>query len=228
MDVHPKTSLFEICPAKSVLLHERLARIAISFLIGGFYVFLCFLLMPYDSALLLGGLMLGYLIPPAGKESIVPLGIALGFPWWLIAFSIGLMDVLAGLFMALNCDVAVRIPLLGRWILRFLEKGNDFVSKRPWLEKFYFSGVVLFVMFPLQGSGGIGGSLVGWMIGMSPGRTLLAITIGAFLGCTLIAIGSQVIRDLILENAVVGTIVLVVVIAILATSYSFYRWKNRR
>jgi len=227
MDIPLKTSLFEICPAKGVPLSERLIRIAIPFVIGGFYILLCFLFMPSDSALLLGGLMLGYLVPPAGKESIVPLGIALGFPWWLIAFSIGLMDVLAGIFMALNCDVAVKIPLLGRWIRRFLEKGNDFVRKRPWLEKFYFSGVVLFVMFPLQGSGGIGGSLVGWMIGLSPGRTLLAITIGAFLGCTLVAIGSQAIRDLLLSNPVAGILALVAVIATLVISYSFYRWKIR-
>lgn len=227
MDIPLKNSLFDICPAKSVPPIERLLRITIPFAIGGFYILLCFLFMPYESALLLGGLMLGYLVPPAGKESIVPLGIALGIPWWLIAFSIGLMDVLAGIFMALNCDVAVKIPLLGRWIRRFLEKGNEFVSKRPWLEKFYFSGVVLFVMFPLQGSGGIGGSLVGWMIGLSPGRTLLAITIGAFLGCILIALGSQVIKDLLLSDLPAGIVVLVAVIAILAISYSVYRWKIR-
>jgi uncharacterized membrane protein len=227
MDIPLKNSLFDICPAKRVPLTERLLRIAVPFVIGGFYILLCFLFMPYESALLLGGLMLGYLVPPAGKESIVPLGIALGIPWWLIAFSIGLMDVLAGIFMALNCDVAVKIPLLGRWIRRFLEKGNEFVSKRPWLEKFYFSGVVLFVMFPLQGSGGIGGSLVGWMIGLSPGRTLLAITIGAFLGCILIALGSQVIKDLLLSDLPAGIVVLVAVIAIFIISYSVYRWKIR-
>ncbi len=228
MDLPPKTSLFEICPAKAVPLHERLVRFAIPFVIGGFYILLCFLLMPYESALLLGGLMLAYLVPPAGKESIVPLGVALGFPWWLIAFSIGLMDVLAGIFMALNFDVALRIPLLGQWISKILQKGNDFVRRRPWLEKFCFFGVVLFVMFPLQGSGGIGGSLVGWMAGLSPARTLLAITIGAFLGCSVIATGSQAIKGLLLSNHEAGVIALAGVVAVFVLSYLAYRWKVKR
>lgn len=141
MDVPLKTSLFEICPSKEVLLYETLIRIAIPFVIGGFYILLCLLFMPYDSALLPGGLMMGCLV--------------------------------------------------------------------------------------LQGSSGIGGSLVVWMNGLSSGRTLLAITIGAFPGCTLIAIGSQVIRDLLLSNPVAGIVAPVAVIAIFVISYSFYRWENQ-
>ena len=223
MSIPVKTSPLEICPVRGVPLRERLLRLFAPFLIGGFYILLLFLFLPSESALLVGGLMLAYLVPPAGKESIVPLGIALGIPWWLITFSIGLMDVLAGIFMALNCDVAFKIPLLGRWIAHFLEKGNEFVSRRPWLERFYFTGVVLFVMFPLQGSGGIGGSLVGWMIGLSPARTLLAITIGAFLGCAAIALGSQAIKEIFLLNVTAGIAAIVIVVAVLILSYALYR-----
>ncbi|MEM2124220.1 MAG: hypothetical protein QXL43_02655, partial [Methanolinea sp.] len=104
MDIPLRSTIPEVCPVWGVPLPGRLVRVAIPFAIGGSYISLCFLLMPRESALLLGGLMLAYLVPPAGKESIVPLGIALGLPWWLVAFSIGLMDVLAGIFMALNCD----------------------------------------------------------------------------------------------------------------------------
>lgn len=218
----------EISPAVQLTLPARIFRIILPFLIGGCYFGVCLLLLPYETALLLGGLMLTYLVPPAGKESVIPIGIALGLPWWLMAFSIALMDVLAGIFMGLNFGLALKIPLLGRWIQHFMDRGGAFVRARPWLERFYFTGVVLFVMFPLQGSGGVGGTLVGWIIGLSAGRTLLAITIGALLGCTLIALGSQVIKDLILANLQTGLCVLAALLVSLAAAYILYRKRWRR
>lgn len=97
---------------------------------------------------------------------MIPIGIAVGLPWWIMAFSIALMDILAGIFMALNFDIALKIPGVGGWIRKFIAGGEDFFAKRPWLERFYFTGVVLFVMFPLRGSGGIGATLVGRMMGL--------------------------------------------------------------
>ncbi len=213
----------DICPYKEISLPERIFRLVLPFLIGGAYFGICLLLLPYETALLLGGLMLAYVFPPAGKESVIPLGIAIGFPWWLMAWSIALMDVLSGIFMALNCDLALKIPMLGKWIQHFMERGGDFVNRRPWLERFYFSGVALFVMFPLQGSGGIGGTLVGRMIGLSAGRTLVAISLGAIAGCTLIAVGAQLIKELIFMNLLAGITVMIAVLAVLAVAYLLYK-----
>lgn len=213
----------DICPVLSVSLPERILRFTLPFLIGGCYFGVCLLLLPHETAFVLGGLMLAYVIPPAGKESVIPLGIAIGIPWWVMTFSIALMDVLAGIFMALNCDLALKVPFLGRWIQHFMDKGGDFVNRRPWLERFYFSGVVLFVMFPLQGSGGVGGTLVGRMIGLSAKKTLLAVTIGAFIGCAAIALGAQAVKDLILANLVAGLAVIVVVLSFMVILYILYR-----
>ncbi|MCU0632479.1 MAG: small multi-drug export protein [Methanolinea sp.] len=223
MPIPARIPNLDICPMLNVSLPERIFRIVFPFLLGGCYFGVCLLFLPRDMALVLGGLMLAYVIPPAGKESVIPIGIAIGFPWWLMTFSIALIDVLAGIFMALNCDMALKIPVLGRWIQHFMDKGGEFINKRPWLERFYFTGVVLFVMFPLQGSGGVGGTLVGRMIGLSPGRTLLAITLGAFTGCAFIGLGAEVIKDLILMNLEIGIAVLVIVLATLATGYLLYR-----
>lgn len=228
MTLPVRIPFLDICPAVRVSLAERIFRLVLPFIIGGCYFGACLLFLPYDAAMLLGGLMLAYIVPPAGKESVIPFGIALGFPWWLMACSIALIDVLAGIFMALNCDLALKIPLLGKWIQHFMEQGGDYVNRRPWLERFYFSGVVIFVMFPLQGSGGIGGTLVGRMIGLSPGRTLFAISLGAMIGCTVIALGAQAIKDLIFMNVQMGIGVLVSVLAFLAIAYLVYRRRLRR
>ncbi len=200
-------------------------RFIFPFILGGLYILLLFLFLPYERALLLSGLMGAYVIPPAGKETILPIGVALGFPWWLIGTSIALLDILAGIFMALNFELAYRIPLLGAWISRFMDHGQAFLSCRPWLKRFYFTGIVLFVMFPFQGSGGIGASLVGRLLGMPSRSVLLAIAIGAFLGCYLIALGAEYVWGLILSQPLLGIGVAIVILGAVIGAYLVYRRK---
>lgn len=222
------TSAFELSPTRKIGIPERIFRILFPFLLGIPYVILLYFALPYEQWLVIGGLMVAYILPPAGKESVIPIGIAVGFPWWMMAFTIALLDILTGIFMALNFDIALKIPGLGGWIRRFIANGEQFFARRPWLERFYFTGVVLFVMFPLQGSGGVGATLVGRMMGLSPVRVLLAITIGAFAGCTIIALGAEAIRELILMNPLIGISVAIVVVAVLIILYAWYRVRVRK
>ena len=69
--------------------------------------------LPAPDFLAMAGLIVAYLLPPAGKETVIPLGIALGIPWWYMAISIAMIDIETGLFMALNFDLAYRLPFLG-------------------------------------------------------------------------------------------------------------------
>ena len=210
---HPLiTSAFELMPTRKIGIPERIFRLALPFLLG----------IPW---LILGGLLIAYIMPPAGKESVIPIGIALGVPWWIMALSIALMDVLSGIFVALNFDIALKIPGVGGWIRKFVAGGEEFFRKRPWMERFYFMGVVLFVMFPLQGSGGIGATLVGRMMGLSPGKVLVAIAIGSLIGCTVIALGAEVIRELFLVDPVLGIAVAAIVVTSLLALYGLYRMR---
>ncbi|MCU0631399.1 MAG: small multi-drug export protein [Methanolinea sp.] len=176
------------------------------------YFFSSFLILPPEKSMILGGLMMIYYIPPAGKESIIPLGIGLGIPWWLMAISLALLDVLTSLFMILNFGIALRIPVLGPWITRFLASGDTFMKHHPWLSRWSVMGVALFVLLPLQGTGGVGATLVGMMTGLSPVKILLAIGIGATIECLVFALGSELIWRLILENLYMGLGIALVVI----------------
>ena len=80
-------------------------------------------------------------------------------------------------------------------------------------------------MFPLQGSGGIGASLVGRLLGMSGRNVLIAITIGAFLGCYLIALGAEFVWDLIIARPLLGIGVAIAVIGTVIAVYLIYRSK---
>jgi uncharacterized membrane protein len=217
------TSAFELMPKRHIGIPERIFRISIPFLLGVPYLLILLFFLPYELWLAHGGLLIAYILPPAGKESVIPIGIALGLPWWLMTISISLMDILAAIFMALNFDIALKIPVVGRWIRKFITNGKEFFGLRPWLGRFSFVGVVMFVMFPLQGSGGIGGTLVGRMMGLSPGKVILAITIGSILGCAAIALGTEYIKHLILADPVLGLAIAAFVIGILGLLYLMYR-----
>jgi uncharacterized membrane protein len=208
--------------------HFAIAYFLLPFLFIGVYVWILYILLPYDEFLLIGGLMLAYLIPPAGKESVIPLGIALGLPWYLVATSVAMLDIATGLFMALNFDLAMRIPLLGPWVGRFMHHGQEFVRQRPWLERLYFVGLAVFVMVPLQGSGGIGASIVGRILGMSKAEVVAAIAIGAFAGSFLLALGFEFLKDILLANLSAGIAVIVAVIAGILIGYLYFSRKGRR
>ncbi|WOF16903.1 small multi-drug export protein [Methanoplanus sp. FWC-SCC4] len=217
------TGFFEgLSPGKKLLLN-----LSAPFILGGAYFSMLFVALPFGMFEKLMGLMVINLIPPAGKESVIPLGIALGIPWWIIASSTAMMDVCAGLFMALNFDLATKIPFLGPWISGFMDSGEAFFKKRPWIERLSEAGLVVFVMVPFQGSGGVGGTLVGRMLGMPKMKVFFSIAIGAFLGSYLIALGFEYVIMLFKTDLMAAVAVVLLVIAIAAAVY-FYRRKSSR
>lgn len=190
------------------------------------YFFSTFLVLPFQGSLLLGGLMLIYYVPPAGKESIIPIGIGLGIPWWIMAVSLALLDVLTSLFMILNFNIALRIPVLGPWISRFLASGDEFMEKHSWISKWSVLGVALFVLLPLQGTGGVGATLVGIITGLSPPKILLAIGCGAMAECLVFALGSEILWHLIMDNLFLGLGAAALAISGLVLIYIlFRRWQ---
>ena len=213
-------------PDRQVPPHFVMAYFLLPFLFIGVYVWILYILVPYDEFLLLGGLMLAYLIPPAGKESVIPLGIALDLPWYLVATSVAMLDIGAALFMAWNFDLAMKIPLLGPWIGRFMHHGEEFVRQRPWLERLYFAGLAIFVMVPLQGSGGIGASIVGRILGMPKAEVVAAVAIGAFIGSFALALGVEFLKDILLANLAAGIAVIIAVAVAILILYLYFRKKK--
>jgi hypothetical protein len=196
------------------LLRNIAVRLMMPFLLAFAFYLGCSLLLPFEKALILGGLLIAYFIPPSGKESIIPLGIVLGIPWPLITVSVVVLDVLTGLFMILNLDFAFRIPLLGPWIARFLAGGRGFLAGKPWLSRWRLPGLALFVMLPFQGTGGTGTPLVGWMMGLAPWEILLAIAVGASVEALIFASGSELIWGLVLSHLNPGLALLLALVFI--------------
>jgi uncharacterized membrane protein len=201
-------------------------RLLIPFLLVGAWYTACFLFLPLEKTLILGGLLIAYMIPPSGKESIIPLGIVLGIHWGVMAASVVVLDVVTGLFMILNLDVAFRIPYLGPWIARFLAWGKDFMAERPWLARWRVPGLAFFVMLPFQGTGGTGSPLVGWMMGLRPSEILLAISIGATVESLFFALGSELVLRLILSHGALGLVAALMIFLLVLLARHLFRQKK--
>jgi len=121
----------------------RTLKLTLPFALVATEVTFLYFFLDYPSFLLVIGLMVAYILPPAGKETVIPAGIFLGIPWWLMAISIMMIDIETALFMGWNFDLALKIPVLGRIMESFIEKAGVFIKEEPWLKKLYFTGIVV-------------------------------------------------------------------------------------
>jgi hypothetical protein len=203
-----------------------------------------YIFLSTDKFATLGFWMLVYFFPPFGKESVIPLAIAgdrledsVPFEYpeifvpvepWLIALAVAFLDIIAGLFLVWNFDFTKKIPLMGRWIKRLESKGGTILKESRYIEALSFVGVVLFVMFPFQGSGGVGASIVGRAIGMNPYKVWGAIIIGAISGCFLIAYAADTFFSIFLENQILGILILVVIVILVVVLIMRKRKKKEK
>ncbi|MBN1165890.1 MAG: small multi-drug export protein [Methanospirillaceae archaeon] len=174
---------------------DRCIKIGLPILLITLYMLYWFLVLPYELFLVQGGLLLAYFIPPAGKETIIPIGIELGIPWWTIATSVAFIDAITALFVVWNFDLIQKVPGIGTIIKKIVSQGYDYLQKHRWVDRLYVIGLVLFVMIPLQGTGGIGGAIIGNILGMKKGEIVGSVTCGAFLGSFLIGISMNSLHD---------------------------------
>jgi uncharacterized membrane protein len=204
----------------------RILKLTLPFAIVAVQITFLYFYLDYPSFLLIIGLMVAYILPPAGKETVIPAGIFLGIPWWLMALSIMMIDIETALFMGWNFDLALKIPVLGRIMGSFIEKSGEFIKEHPWVKKLYFTGIVVLVMMPVTGSGGIRGTIIGNLLGMQKIPLFLAIVTGSFIGCFGIALAAVFLQELFIKNILVGTAAVIGIIVL--TLVGWFYWKAHR
>lgn len=220
----------------------RLAQFLLPFIVG-FGVYGIWWIIDNDISKI-WPFVIGYFFPPLGKESIIPL--ATGYltkgatiPFinihlepsnigpFEIAFAIAFVDIIVAWFLVWNYDLAKKIPLVGKFMIKVEKIGQGSSDKYGWFKSLRFFGIILFVMVPFQGSGGLVGSIIGRLFGMKPWNTFLAISIGAVIGCTLIAYFTDVILEIFQTNFFQGLVVLIVVLIIGMMIYIYKKNKKR-
>lgn len=216
--------------------HGKIFLFLNPFLIAFLFIFLTYqILIRLEIFWMVGGGMTAYFFPPAGKESVIPLlvgairskgTISPLANIIMVGSLIAYLDVISSYFLLYNFYIAEKIPLLGKWIKKFEEFGAHKMKEKTWISKVAFVGIALFVMFPFQGSGGVGASILGKVIGMDKYHAWIAITIGAFSGCIFIATISFYLSGAILaafQSGIfkgISALIVVIVVFILLYYYS--------
>ncbi|KAF1078210.1 small multi-drug export protein [Methanogenium sp. MK-MG] len=189
------------------------------------YPCILYLVLPRALFWTFFALALAYFIPPAGKETVIPLMVMAGIPWWLAAFSITLFDLMGALFIIWNFPLALRIPWFGHWAKRFMTTGREQFDRHPIIEHISSVGLAFFVMIPFEGSGGVAASVIGRMLGMDHLKILISVGIGSLFSASAIALSAGFIISLV-ESGIISGIagVGIVIVAVIAV----YIWTKRR
>jgi len=112
------------------------------------------------------------------------------------------LDLTFGFISVFNVGVLFRIPGFGKKLQNLRSFGHLMLRKNAWMRKATFAGTCLFVMFPLSGTGAIGGSLFGQLLGMTRRRTMTAICVGAMIGSFGLAALADSLPDNVTESPV--------------------------
>jgi uncharacterized membrane protein len=216
---------------------NRIGKFFIPFFIAGIGIILIYTILDSQISIKLLLLMFAYFFPPLGKESIIPIGVTGGditIPLYnqqititainplIMALSIAFVDIVVALFLVWNYDLAKKIPIIGNFIEKVEKIGRKSSNKYNWIRPLRFIGIMLFVMVPFQGSGGLVGSILGRLIGMKPWNTFFAISSGSLFGCILIAYFADIVLSLLIRNFIFGILIIFIVIIIILM-YLIYR-----
>ena len=215
---------------------KRIAKFLIPFLIAGIGIILIYTILENQISIKLLLLMFAYFFPPLGKESIIPVGISGGeitIPLYnqqititpinplIMALSIAFVDIVVALFLVWNYDLAKKIPIIGNFIEKVEKIGRKSSNKYNWIKPLRFIGIMLFVMVPFQGSGGLVGSILGRLIGMKPWNIFFAISSGSLFGCILIAYFTDTILNIFNTNLLQGLLILLLILIIITIIYLY-------
>ncbi len=140
--------------------------------------------LPGDAAGKYGALTIAYFFPPAGKESIIPAMLASDIPPWIVWSTMIIMDIIGAAIIAYNWWfpelIITHVPLLDKgyaWLQRRAEK----FKKRKLLTL----SLLLFMIIPLQGSGGISTPILAGLLGVNAKKTVIIVSIGSTITTTL-------------------------------------------
>lgn len=137
------------------------------------------------------GVMICSMIPIIELRGGIPLGMALGLPWWqsFIYAVIGNMIPVPFILLFINKLIGWMsrskvefFNKVGNWLLRKAEKNREKI------EKYSFFGVCLFVAIPLPVTGAWTGSLVASTIGMKWWKALLSCLLGVLIAATIVTL----------------------------------------
>ncbi len=178
----------------------------------------------------IAGFLVAYFLPPAGKESVVPLMVTyLKDGLYGVTVTVLLItatDAFTAFFVIWNFDIILLIPKVGKLILKLEEKARAFIREYELSKNTYF-GLFVFVFIPFQGTGSTTASLIGRLLGLDKLKLFLTITSASFTSSLFIALISIYLSERFKDYTVLIVVGLVVLLGLIARSIRKYRIHRR-
>lgn len=205
----------------------RIYHFAFPIIVALIFILLLYILFPDSLFYRIGSILILYVIPPAGKESIVPLVVYLlkdYYGIWSIFISssiISTVDILVAWWVGWNWDLVKIIPIVGEYVEKVEKIGKKKWEEHTILRKFAYAGMVVFVAVPFQGSGSFTATIIGRVLGLEEYKLFASIALGSIAGTMIIAFGTYFAIFTFGEKApliIGGIIIFIIVIGII------YKW----
>lgn len=178
-----------------------------------------FLGLPFEQAAVLFSILLAYVFSPAGKETLIPLMIVLGYPWWLVVGCLLVTDICCALVVSWNFRLLLRIPWIGAQLRKWTGNAGRYQETHPGLARLAGIGLFFFTMIPFQGFGTITGTIVGTMLGMKPVRLFLTVVGGGFVTSLILAYGLNALARMYATHPYLVTVIAVILAVITLVAY---------
>lgn len=131
------------------------------------------------------------ILTPAVSEKVA-------FTPWELALLVIYLDICTGCVVGGNLGTLYRLPWIGERLADMEQYGRLTLSERPFMRRMATLGVVLFVMFPVTGTGAVGASILGRLLGLRIRRILLCISLGSAIGCGTLAAFSDLLAGILM------------------------------
>ncbi|HDN95974.1 MAG TPA: hypothetical protein ENG71_02795 [Thermoplasmatales archaeon] len=184
------------------ILHKFLVFI-IPFLTIAYYFVFVSSILPSNAAAKYTILTIAYFFPPLGKESIIPLMLSsapeksirilfFSFSYsswppispWIVGSTIVILDVISSAIIAYNWWFAEfiinHISILQRGY-KWLQERAKKLKKARWLDM----ALLLFMIIPFQGTGGISTTIVARLLGLPARKTVAIVMAGSTITTSL-------------------------------------------
>jgi len=172
-------NIFRVC---------QLARFGLLLTSGGLYFILIHKLLDQKTWKWFYSLSTAYFLPPAGKESVISIGLSVGIPDYIWGVSIFIFDVMVCTMVLTNWWVVEVVihnsKFFNKWYLRIQSKIMK-MSKRKY-GKLLPAVLLLLMIVPFQGSGAIVTSIIGSSLGLKNKLIFAIVAIGSIASIILI------------------------------------------
>lgn len=104
------------------------------------------------------------------------------------------MDFCVACLLIFHGGLIFRIPYLGPRLLMLREDAEFVLHTHPWIRRFTFLGLSLFVAMPIAATGSVAGSIFARLLGLSRRAAFIALICGSLIGNGMMFLGSKVLN----------------------------------